>query len=186
MPEPDPERVHRPHDEHTIEAPVDEAIGLTTSIYMLRTTQQHHVQLSAMADLKANILITASSILLSVVIALSADDFRASLGVLAIGTVAGLFFAVVAVVPKFGRSTGDKTNLLFFGSFAHLTEDEYLDRMTGLVRDPRAILAAQVRDIHQLGRYLETSKYRWLRMAYGCFLLGLLGGGIVEIVTRSM
>ncbi len=184
----DPERLHSPIDERSVEAPVDDAIALTTSIYMLRTTQQHHVQLSAMADLKANILITASSILLSVIIALSTDDdFQVSLAVLAGGTVVGLFFAVVAVVPKFGRRSGAGAgfNPLFFGSFAHVSEDEYLERMIVLARDPRAILAAQVRDIHQLGRYLETRKYRWLRVAYGCFLLGLIGGGVVEIVTRS-
>lgn len=164
----------------------DEAVGLTASIYMLRTTHQHHVQLSAMADLKANILITASSILLSVIIALSADDdFAVSLAVLAAGTVAGLFFAVIAVVPKFRRSRPDAFNTLFFGSFAHIPEDEYLERMTALARDPNAILAAQVRDLYQLGCYLETRKYRWLRVAYGCFLVGLIGGGVAEIIART-
>ena len=33
--------------------------------YLLRTTQQHHVRLSIMADQKANIMIAATSILLT-------------------------------------------------------------------------------------------------------------------------
>lgn len=187
-PRPVPQPAHAPPVEaNTHAALADDAAGLTASIYMLRTTHQHHVHLSAMADLKANILITASSILLSVIIALSADSrFEASLAVLAGGTVAGLFFAVIAVVPKFRRGTGGEFNPLFFGSFAHLDVDDYLARMTRLAGDPAAILAAQVRDLHQLGCYLETRKYRWLRVAYGCFLAGLIGGGITEIVVRSV
>ena len=36
-----------------------------TSDNLLRTTQQHHVHLSAMADTKANIVITVSSVVLT-------------------------------------------------------------------------------------------------------------------------
>lgn len=158
--------------------------GMTAAIYMLRTTQQHHVQLSAMADIKANILITASSILLSVTIALSpTEGFRPSLALLATGVLVGLFFAVLAVVPKFGRpKRADRgMNLLFFGSFARMPEDEFITALAELSNDPRRVFAAQARDIHQLGSYLESSKYRWLRLAYVAFLSGLVGGGLLEL-----
>jgi hypothetical protein len=39
-----------------------------TGDVILRTTQQHHVQLSVMADTKANILITVSSIILTLIL----------------------------------------------------------------------------------------------------------------------
>jgi hypothetical protein len=158
--------------------------GMTAAIYMLRTTQQHHVQLSAMADIKANILITASSILLSVTIALSpTDGFRPSMALLATGVLVGLFFAVLAVVPKFGRPRGadSRTNLLFFGSFAHMPEEAFVAELMELSEDAGRVFAAQARDIHQLGSYLESSKYRWLRLAYVAFLVGLVGGGLVEL-----
>ncbi|MGF1668303.1 MAG: Pycsar system effector family protein [Acidimicrobiia bacterium] len=158
--------------------------GMTATIYMLRTTQQHHVQLSAMADIKANILITASSILLSVTIALlPTEGFRPSLALLATGVLVGLFFAVLAVVPKFGRPkpADHRMNLLSFGSFAHIPEDDFIAALTELSKDADRVFAAQARDIHQLGSYLESSKYRWLRLAYLAFLAGLVGGGIVEL-----
>ena len=53
--------------------------------------------------------------------------------------------------------------------------------MTELSKDADRVFAAQARDIHQLGSYLESSKYRWLRLAYVAFLVGLVGGGIVEL-----
>ncbi len=165
--------------------PVD--ADMTAAIYMLRTTQQHHVHLSAMADMKANILITAASILLSVTVALSpTEGFRPSLALLATGVLVGLFFAVLAVVPKFGRRRrpDGRMNLLFFGSFAHMPEDEFITTLSELSKDPDRLFAAQARDIHQLGSYLESSKYRWLRLAYVAFLSGLVGGGVLELAQQ--
>jgi hypothetical protein len=162
----------------------EDELALTAAIYMLRTTQQHHVQLSAMADIKANILITAASILLSASIALtSSDGFRLSLLVLSTGVVFGLFFAVLAVLPKFPRAPRPPGNLLFFGTFAHVAEDEFVDRLVRFTSDRRLVFQAQARDIHQLGSYLAASKYRWLRLAYVAFLVGLGGGALVELVT---
>lgn len=159
-------------------------LALTAAIYMLRTTQQHHVQLSAMADIKANILITAASILLSASIALtSSDGFRLSLLVLSTGVVLGLFFAVLAVLPKFPRAPRPPGNLLFFGTFAHLDEDEFVEGLVDLTSDRRRVFETQARDIHQLGSYLAASKYRWLRLAYVAFLAGLVGGAVVELAT---
>jgi hypothetical protein len=160
--------------------------NLSAAIYMLRTTQQHHVQLSAMADIKANILITASSILLSVTIALSpSGEFRLSLALLAAGVLLGLVFAVLAVLPKF-KAPGKRRaggNPLFFGTFADMDEDAFVAEIMTLAGSARSAMEAQARDIHQLGSYLERSKYRWLRRAYLAFLMGLFAGGLAELVT---
>ena len=48
------------------------------AVYMLRNVQQHHVQLSAMADLKASIVITAASIVLSIAVGFSVEEVRPS------------------------------------------------------------------------------------------------------------
>lgn len=161
------------------------AFGSDAAVYMMRATQQHHIHLSSMADVKANILITASSILLSVIIALSASDgFRASLAFLATLTVTGLFFAVVSVLPKFGRRPAPGNNILFFGVFAHMSEDEFIEELADIVAEESRVFEAQAREIHQLGTYLHESKYRWLRVAYLSFLVGLVGGGVLEAFYR--
>ena len=41
----------------------------TNWMYMLRTTQQHHVQLSSFADQKANIIIASNCIIFSITLA---------------------------------------------------------------------------------------------------------------------
>lgn len=165
----------------------DHATG--AAIYMLRTTQQHHVELSAMADVKANVLITATSILLSITIAFSSSqtEVRASVVGLAAFTTLALVFAIFAVLPKYVRervdtSHGSRFNVLFFGHFASMPVEEYVEEIREITRDYDRIIEATARDIHGIGSYLESHKYRYLRFAYTAFLLGLVVGGGIEAI----
>jgi len=96
-----------------------------TGDVLLRTAQQHHVALSSMADTKANIIITVSSIVLTLSLGRIGDpELRPAVQTLAIFTLISLFFAILAVLPKHrtvrvgeGAFPSD-FNLLFFGHFA--------------------------------------------------------------------
>ncbi|MGH8121896.1 MAG: hypothetical protein ACREPT_03910, partial [Rudaea sp.] len=73
-----------------------------TSDVMLRTAQQHHVALSAMADTKANIVITVSSIVLSLTLGRMGDnDLRLPVLTLSVFTLFALLLAILAVLPKY-------------------------------------------------------------------------------------
>src|SRR5215467_15389346 len=68
---------------------------------ILRTAQQHHVALSSMADTKANIIITVSSIVLTLSLGRIGDpELRPAVQTLAAFTLISLFFAILAVLPK--------------------------------------------------------------------------------------
>jgi hypothetical protein len=73
-----------------------------TGDVILRTTQQHHVQLSVMADTKANILITVSSIILTLILGKMSDPaLRAAMVTLACFIFTALLLAVITVLPKY-------------------------------------------------------------------------------------
>jgi pycsar effector protein len=150
---------------------------------LLRTVQQHHVQLSVMADMKANILITISSILLTIALA-RADDphLRPGLLTLAAACLISLVLAIIAVVPTFARgsSRSARPNLLFFGHFASMTEDEYFREMEETLSSDPHLYEVAVRDIHSLGVYLYRKKFRFLRFAYVALLFGFIIATIVE------
>ena len=151
---------------------------------LLRTVQQHHVQLSLMADMKANILITISSILLTIALSRMNDVvLRPALLTLAVACLISLVLAIIAILPTFARRKQTiSKNLLFFGHFAGMTEQEYFREMEDmLASDPRLIEVA-VRDIHSLGVYLYRKKYRFLRFAYVALLFGFILATIVEAV----
>jgi hypothetical protein len=69
---------------------------------LLRTMQQHHVQLSTMADTKANIIITMSSIVLTLVLGRLDDPLLRTASLTLAGfTLLALLLAVLAVLPKY-------------------------------------------------------------------------------------
>src|SRR5687768_4603514 len=96
------------------------------AIHLVRTTQQIHVQLSAMADHKASILMGAAFVIFTIAIG-QARDSSTPLPLLILGISAffSAVFAVLAILPATRyRQKGD-LNLLFFGSFTALEEEEY-------------------------------------------------------------
>ncbi|MBS0569684.1 MAG: hypothetical protein JSS28_03685 [Proteobacteria bacterium] len=153
-----------------------------TTDNLLRTVQQHHVALSSMADTKANIVITMSSIVLTLTLARLGDpDLRVAALILGAFTLLSLLLAVLTVLPKYqppklnaDGSLPPNFNLLFFGHFGQLSRDRYLKEVAqALARDgsPYATWAA---DIYSLGVYLAHQKYRYLRWSYLFFLAGFV------------
>lgn len=152
---------------------------------ILRTAQQQHMALSTMADTKASILITVSSIVLTMALSRSGDpQLRAALLTLAFACLVSLVLAIVAVLPAFGKTAG-RRNFLFFGHFAEMTEDEYMQAMEQIVATDEGVYEAVVRDIYSLGTFLYRKKYRFIRYAYIALLTGFILATVVEIYVLT-
>jgi pycsar effector protein len=159
-----------------------------TSDVILRTAQQHHVALSTMADTKANIIITVSSIVLTLSIGkLDQPELRASVLLLTFFTLLALLLAILAVLPKYRpiRLTTIELppgfNLLFFGHFAELSRDRYLAEIARTLKPDGSIYAAMAKDIYSLGFYLSHHKYRYLRLSYLSFLTGFILASLMQL-----
>jgi hypothetical protein len=154
--------------------------------HLLRLVQQHHVQLSTMADTKANIIITVSSIVLTLVLGRLTDpDLRAGLIVLGVFTLMALLLAILAVLPKFRgavKVTGplpEGFNVLFFGHFSGLDRERFLREMAAKMM-PGVAYETVVRDVYSLGTYLAAHKYPYLRLSYLFFLTGFVLACVVQ------
>jgi hypothetical protein len=152
-----------------------------TSDNILRTAQQHHVALSSMADTKANIIITVSSIVLTLSLGRAGDpQLRAAVLILTGFTLLALLLAILAVLPKYRplRLTTTELpphfNLLFFGHFAELSRERYLAEVAQILKPDGSIYATQAADLYSLGIYLARHKYRYLRFSYLFFLMGFV------------
>ncbi|HYS53928.1 MAG TPA: Pycsar system effector family protein [Thermoanaerobaculia bacterium] len=168
-----PKEVRRPFSGVTPRSSVDN---------LLRTAQQHHVQLSVMADTKASILITISSIVMTIALSRASDpQLRPALLTLAAACLISLLLAIIAVLPTFARSKrSPDRNILFFGHFAQMTDEEYRDEMEHILSSDALVYESAVRDIHSLGVYLYKKKYRFLRFAYVALLFGFTLATVVE------
>jgi hypothetical protein len=152
-----------------------------TGDVLLRTAQQHHVALSSMADTKANIIITVSSIVLTLSLGRIGDaSLRPAVQTLAAFTLISLFFAILAVLPKHRapRAGADgfpsDFNLLFFGHFAHLPRERFLREVAGAMKPDGSVYETMANDLYSIGWYLAHRKYRYLRYSYLSFLAGFV------------
>ncbi len=153
---------------------------------MLRLTSENHLQLSGMADGKANILISVNAIIISVVLSvlvrkLEVDRHLTIPTILFLGfSVTTIVIAILATMPKIseGKFSKDdvlnkRINLLFFGNFYKSTLDEYEWGMSYLMKDKDYLYGSLVKDIHQLGVVLAR-KYKLVRLAYTVFMIGII------------
>src|SRR4249919_2443708 len=161
-----------------------------TGDVLLRTTQQHHVSLSVMADTKANILITVSSIILTLILGKMSDPaLRAAMTTLAGFIFTALLLAVISVLPKYrplrirpGEPLPPSFNLMFFGHFSELPKDRFLLAVAEQLKADGSVYETMARDVYAMGYYLAHFKYRFLRLSYLFFLGGFLFAALVEAV----
>lgn len=160
-----------------------------SSDHLLRLIQQHHVQLSTMADTKASMIITVSSIVLTIALGRFNDpDFRLALIVLSVFTMLALLCAILTVLPKFRgvrRLEGEIPpgfNLMFFGHFSALDQQRFIDEMAERMMPGKAYQTV-LEDVYGLGMYLAQHKYPWLRLSYLFFLAGFVMAGLAQVYT---
>ena len=157
------------------------------AIHLLRTTQQHHVQLSLMADQKANMLIGATFVVFTLAIGQSRlGEFSIPLLVLAISSFASAALAAMAVMPSTVPKSTNNPNWLFFGAFSQIDEEEFTTKIMDGLDNPDIIFRTMIRDIYQMGCILNDKKYRYLGWAYRVFLVGLTLTFLTFVYERIM
>jgi len=151
-----------------------------------RTSSRNHVSFSANVDQKANIMIQTNSLIFSIIISLlvrKLDEFPNLViptFILLLTCVATIVTSVLATRPKVTRhetTTDDvrqrKANLLFFGSFVNMQQEEYEWGVQEMLKDKPYYIANMIRDTYYLGKVLDQ-KYRYLRLSYDIFMVGLV------------
>jgi hypothetical protein len=88
---------------------------------------------------------------------------------------------VLAILPATHYRKLGTGNLLFFGSFTQLDEDEFANRLLDSLGSDETIYRTMLHDLYQNGVILERKKYRLLGYAYRVFLLGLTASFVTFI-----
>ena len=152
--------------------------------HLMRTTQLAQLQLSAMADTKASILMGATFVIFTITIG-KAQGSSAPIPLLILGGAAffAAIFAVLAVLPVARKSKPTaESNILFFGVFTQMKEDEFIDLIVSRLHTDDSIYRTMARDIYQAGMVLQRKKYRLLSYAYRTLLIGLVASCVAYII----
>ena len=161
--------------------------------HLMRATQFHHVQLSSMADVKANMLLTMSSVVLTLCLPQVLKNSHLWPLYILIGfCLLTICLATYAVMPKLPPANlpapdfqNPSFNILFFGDFTRLPQDQFETTMGEIMNDPSRTYGAQVRELYLLGTFLAKKKYRFLRLGYLAFITGLFAaflGFLIEVI----
>jgi len=156
------------------------------AVHLVRTAQLAQMQLSAMADAKANILMGATFVVFTITIGQSRMG-TLPLPLLILGGAAffSAILAVLAVIPKVTRAERKEgSNLLFFGVFTAMEEDAFVEELMGRLKDDDTVYRTMARDIYQNGLVLQRKKYRMLGLAYFVFMLGLVASCAAFVIQR--
>jgi len=153
---------------------------------MFRLTARNQINLSSIADNKANILISINTIVLTVLMSIGLgkiSDYPVLTfpAIIFISTcVITIIFAILSTRPKISSGKFSKEdihhkriNLLFFGNFYNMTMDEYEWAMKEMMTDPNYLYSSMIRDQYSLGKVI-SQKYRLLRVAYTIFMIGII------------
>lgn len=153
---------------------------------MFRTTYQSHTTLSALADNKANIMLSINGIIISIVISSLvpklSQEHRLIIPTFILLSVclSSLVFAILASSPKVTKGTYTRediknktSNLLFFGNFYKMPMEDYHWGVMEMIQDKDFLYSSMTRDLYYLGLVL-AHKYRLLRICYMVFMVGLI------------
>lgn len=153
---------------------------------LFRSAYRTHINLSAIADNKANIMLSINAIVISITVSTLVPRFAENRSLilptilLLIVCLAAIVFATLATMPKVtqGMVTRDairrkEANLIFFGNFFNMKLDDYQWGMNRLIADKNFIYDTMTRDLYFLGIVLAR-KYALLRWCYLVFMWGLI------------
>ena len=153
---------------------------------MLKTTLRNNIDLTSIADGKANIMLSINAVIISIGIPLLAAyipqyTYLLFPGlVLLLTSIAAITFATLATRPVKTSGKTDlsqvgtgKTNLFFFGNYYNMDLAEYKDGLRDVFKDQDLLDNSVMNDLYWLGVALGA-KFNRLRICYAVFLGGMV------------
>jgi len=167
-----------------------------------RVTLRNHINLSSIADGKANMIISINTLVLSILITAGSAGFSLSktsiqenlayiipVLILMLTSLLAITFAVFSAIPKVsGQDFTEedvkqhKVSLLYFGNFLKLEKSEFVSYLRDLKEDQEVLYDDLSRDLYNLGLVLRK-KYRLLTYAYRTFVGGLVLSFLVFLAS---
>jgi hypothetical protein len=155
---------------------------------MFRSAYRVQMELTSLADNKANMMISINGIIISIIIAAVAPKLDSNpwlllpTAVILAGTMISIIYAILAARPRVNRSPitledleHSQGNILFFGNFANLEKEQFTEGMLELMQDKQVLYETMIHNIHDIGMVLNR-KFGLLKLAYTSFMFALILG----------
>ena len=162
--------------------------------HLLRQTRMNLVVYSQMADTKANILLSLSSVLLSISLTRISDPrFTATIVALVGFLLITIFLALMTVIPRVHGFLHRKYSVhdpnyspLFFGDYVDIPYEAYARDMEEIMNDSDRSYEVMVKEIYHAGVYLVKNKYLYIRAGYMFFFAGLIVSTLIFFIQNFL
>ena len=143
----------------------------------LRANLTKHMTLNQMADQKAAMIMTASSLILTISLTqYDKLDLVVFFFLMLTGGLA-ILFSIFAIIPAL--HVKGVLNLFYFRSYAQISEEEFRTAFKETIADKDKLYDAYLKEIYYLGKYRLTRKYFWIRNGLYTLLVGLAVSAIL-------
>jgi hypothetical protein len=164
---------------------------------LFRNAVRSNLDLTSIADNKANIMISVNGFILTVVVTAGGfvikndPDLIYAFAMILITAIASIGSAVMAVKPKINQTgdtledlRNDKSSIIYFKHYVNMNPDDYVTEIKRVLKDVDRVHTHIARHIYGLGYGLSV-KFRWLRISYTIFTIGLSLSTLVFLFTAS-
>ena len=159
--------------------------GSRSAQMMFKTSLRNHIDLTNIADNKANIMLSLNTLLIGGIMTYGINILQDNpligppIVILLVTSLLCIIFATMATRPikMNGFSTVEniregKANLFFFGNFYKMKLPEYTEGISSIVEREEILEKTIISDLYFLGKALGE-KYNKLRMCYLIFMVGV-------------
>ncbi|MCC1483172.1 Pycsar system effector family protein [Winogradskyella immobilis] len=158
---------------------------------LFRLLSKNQYTLNTMIDTKSNILISINALILSLILGtvmsqLSTDPHLIFPIVMMLFTnLASIAFAIFATRPELVHGKREAKNLMFYGNFQDMEEDEYISKVTNLMNEGDELYKTIATDTYHLGKTIDR-KFKLLRKSFNIFLIGIILSVIAFIGCHAL
>ena len=156
------------------------------TINIIRTTQRNNIELTHIADNKANVLLSLNAIMITFLIPLIIPHvdiiferhLYIPIVIMATTCFSTIYIAAIVLKPStfdnFRDQMGSETRFspFFFGNFYTMEADDFFKYMEESLSDTNMVKKHLAQDLYYVGKRLGY-KMTWIRRAFNLFLIGL-------------
>jgi HD-GYP domain-containing protein (c-di-GMP phosphodiesterase class II) len=165
---------------------------------MFKVAFRNHINLSSIADNKANIMLSINAIIISIALSTLVPNLDDNPNliiptiILLIVCILTIVFATLSTRPKtsHGKFTKEDIleqtpNLLFFGNFHGMPLDDFKWGMNEMMKNKDFLYGSMIKDFYFLGVVL-AKKYKLLRICYGVFMYGIIASVLAFVLAYQL
>ena len=169
--------------------------GIKIVSTMFRNLMSNHLQISALADRKAGLLVSINALIISIMTSFLVHEFTANprllipTCLLVAVCLLTITFALLATRPTINplpknleSENNPKIDLLFFGDYIQLPVEQYKTAMKEMMADDAQLHDTMIENIYAQGTIIKK-KYRLLKTAYTIFIVGFPVAVISYLIT---